>query len=103
MTAPTKTAEIIRWEDPPPSRSKPADRQRGSRYDRVATALQCKPGRSAVVFVGIPGTASSIAAMIRTGRVSCFGPPGDFNACTRAQEDGTYAVYAWYVGGGEPW
>ncbi|BCJ45356.1 hypothetical protein GCM10010168_86250 [Actinoplanes ianthinogenes] len=101
MTAPTKTAaEIIRWENPPPSRRNPGGVV-GSRWDEVAEQLRDERGRWAVVYEGDANNASSAASIIRMGNVACFRPTGDFEAVSRrSPSTGRTTVYARYLGDG---
>jgi hypothetical protein len=96
-------AQIIRWQDPPPARGNPSPKSpTRSRYDQVAVQLVANPFRSALLENGPRrNKLDQIAAGIRTGRMRCFAPAGDFDACVRVAGDGTFNLFAWYVGDGE--
>lgn len=93
---------VIRWENPPATRAKGGGYGRpNSQYQALAEQLRSRQGVWALVSVRAEqNRAASLAGVIREGRTVCFGPRGDFDACTRAV-DGMYRVYARYVGDNE--
>lgn len=95
-------AQIIRWEEPPPTNAK-GGRGFGSassQWAEVAKLLTANVGRWALLKECTSvHSAGSLAGRVREGRVLCFAPRGDFEACTRAV-DGQYRVYARYLGDG---
>lgn len=91
-------AAVIRWEEPPPSRAGWGRGRPCSRYMALADQLRARAGEWALIReADTPNRAASLAGLIREGRVVCFGPRGDFDACTRSV-DGRYRVYARYLG-----
>lgn len=94
---------VIRWEDPPLSRSRnggrPADTY-SSRYQAIADQLRARPGEWALVdeFEGIHNR--GLATKIRLGSMLCFTPAGDFEAVARRGR-GMVRTYARYLGNGE--
>lgn len=93
---------VIRWEEPPPGRGNPrGSRPPGSKYDRLAVELAANPDRWALIQQGPSRTnADNLAHRIRGGLISCFAPPGYFDACVRTVGD-VHCVYARYCGDGE--
>lgn len=91
-------AQIIRWEDPPPTHNSYPRITSFSRYAAVADELRANPGRYAVVAEGAHGT--GLANHIKTGSVRCFTPAGDFDATFRVV-NGVGTVYAAYLGDGD--
>lgn len=85
----------IVWEEPPPSRY-------GAKRDgwnRIAAELRANPGRWARIReCETRGRASVWAQQVRQGQSSAWLPAGSFEAASRSV-DGTYVVYARYVGG----
>jgi hypothetical protein len=92
--------KVIRWEDPPPSRSSIPGRARTpGRFTVVAEQLRANPGRWAVISES-DGPQRGVAYHIRSGAIECFTPRGDFDAVTR-RVNGRSLVYARYLGDGE--
>lgn len=90
--------KVERWENPPDLIERRTRRGIGhSRYTRVAAELVANTGRWAVIFEGTGPQASNVVHAVRMGRVLCFSPSGDFDACTRMVGDRA-VVYARYVG-----
>jgi hypothetical protein len=89
---------VLRWEDPPPSRTgRPGPKSRPSLYEFVAAQLRANPQRWAVVFEGGDKSATSLANQFRRGRTGAFLPIGAFEIASR-MNDGTGRIYARYVG-----
>lgn len=82
----TSSSGVV-WEDPPPPHAGDSG--------PLAAALRARPGEWAVVY---PAAKSQAAApAIRRGMGS-WAPAGSFEAISRSNEDGTFRVYARFVG-----
>jgi hypothetical protein len=94
-----KQLQILRWEEPPPSRqaSTAGGPRRGSQFDKVAAELRERRGQSAVIYRGSKARAAGICSRVNAGTVKAFQPAGTFRAVQRSWE-GVSEVYAWYVG-----
>lgn len=79
----------IEWVDEVP------ERRRSGRWVRVTQELRARPGQWAKVDTGVTNTA--FATMLKQGRLG-NAEPGEFEATCRRNDDGTYDVYARYVG-----
>lgn len=83
----------------------PASRRRGANvsYQDATATLKSRPGEWAIVRIAPTGnSADSTAHQIRVGILKSFRPAGHFDAVSRVI-DGTFRVYARYVGtGGDP-
>lgn len=92
--------KIIRWENPPPSRmARSKGGSRESMWDDVAEWLRAEPGRWALVRENVSkANATSANVMIYSGGATCFRPRGSFEAAMRTNVDGTYNLFARYVG-----
>jgi len=88
--------QVIRWEDPPPARSRRSAGVGHSRYSALADQLRARPGQWAMVGEK-PGADGGLATHIRMGQMLCFSPAGDFDATSR-RVDGVTRVYARYLG-----
>ncbi|MEV6297829.1 hypothetical protein AB0M02_00315 [Actinoplanes sp. NPDC051861] len=93
MTMPFR---ILRWEDPPHAQA-PAKGGGRSKWTEVADALREEPDRWAVLYEGRPYAATTLATVIRSGKIRCFCPTGSFAAVSRKHND-VVTVYARYVG-----
>lgn len=94
----TAPVSVIRWEDPPSSRSNGGGHSRGSHLAPLADELRSQPGRWALVHEGDSGgAATGMACHIRLGQVLAFTPAGGFDAVSR-RVDGRHRVYAIYLG-----
>lgn len=96
--------KVIRWEDPPHSRNvgNQGGRPPDSQWSALADQLRDEPKRWAVIFEGDRTTAMSVRSKAVEGRSVCFRPRGAFEARVRSW-NGTYTVYARYMGMGEDW
>lgn len=93
---------VVRWEEPPPSRSRNGGRPVGtysSGYQAIADELRQRPGEWAVVRESATSKGHGLATKIRLGSMYCFTPAGDFEAVER-RVDGVNRTYARYLGGG---
>lgn len=87
---------VIRWEDPPE-----ADRRGNTLapavadWYRIAAQLRARPGDWAAISVA---DSTNTPSFIRSGRYAAFRPAGAFDAVGR-RVNGTYTVYARFVGG----
>lgn len=95
-----RKAQIIAWEEPPPSRMGRRPRDTPSEWEPIADQLRTNPGRWAVVYEGPRGGAGGLAWLIRRGALDGFDFPGDFEACIRGTAQAT-RTYVRYVGGWE--
>lgn len=99
-TEPYPQREIIRWEDPPHSRNwgnvggRPAD----SEWNTVAEHLRDEPRRWAVIFEGDRSGANWAKARVMSASAVCFRPLGAFQAAIRSNGEGTWTVFARYMG-----
>lgn len=93
---------VLRWEDPPPSKnaSNKSGRPPISAWNGVADELRAERGRWAVVYSGDKSTALNVRKSVSEGRLACFRPIGDFEACLRSRE-GVHTLYARFLGDGE--
>lgn len=92
--------QVIRWEQPPATNAKGGQGRANSKYDPVADQLLDRPNEWALVWeTADPDAAASVSGVIREGRVVCFRPRGDFEACVRTV-NGARRVYARYLGDG---
>ncbi|MHA4776033.1 hypothetical protein L1085_016175 [Streptomyces sp. MSC1_001] len=77
------------------------DDRRGAnkrRHTETAAQLRERPGEWAHIFsMGSVTSATSRAYDIQNGRIAAYRPPGAFEARSRTA-DGTYRVYARYIG-----
>lgn len=89
-------AKVLRWEDPPNPQG-PSKGGGRSRWESLARELVEESGRWAVVYEGLPYASSTLATVIRFGKVRCFTPTGSFEAVTRKYK-GRVTVYARHVG-----
>jgi hypothetical protein len=98
----TEQPTVIRWETPPPNRSRNGGRpvdSYSSRYGGIAAELRGRPGDWGVVDEYAEGHNRGLATKIRLGAMLCFTPAGDFEAVTR-RANGVVSVYARYLGDG---
>ena len=90
--------EIIRWEDPPPSKRTGAY---PGKYVRIADALRQRPGEWAVVSEDSQG---NLAYYIKHGKLKGFSPPRSFEAVSRinpgyeSRNNMRSTVYARFIG-----
>ena len=67
-------------------------------HSGIVATLRARPGEWAIVATySAPGTASSMATSIKSGRLAVYRPGGSFEAITR-KVDGEVRVYARFVG-----
>lgn len=81
----------IVWEDPPPK----ATHKRASKVAPFFDALREHPGKWALYKEA--STSASVCTQIKSGRGYPV-TPGEFDAATRKNEDGTYRIYVRFVG-----
>lgn len=85
----------IRFEEPPAKANGPVGK---TKHERVADKLKKRVGDYALIgHYSTPGSANSIAHMIRRARCDAYAPAGSFEAVSR-RVDGEYCVYARYIG-----
>lgn len=88
----TATASgILRWEEPP-SAARP---NRRSKWLPLLDDLRENPGVSGVLTEDAPS--AQLVTLINKARIIGI-EEGEFHATSRANGDGTYTVYAKYVG-----
>lgn len=95
-----QSATILRWEDPPPS-TKGNGRPGSSKWAPVFKMLANRPGEWAVIAEGLKKagnhftrqSSTSYVALVRAGV-----DPDAYEVQSRMQPDGTYTVYARFVG-----
>lgn len=81
----------IEWNDPP------VRHRRTHNWEPVAAALKERPGQWAKVAAG--DAHRQTPYNIANGQINAFKPAGAFEGRSRIAADGTYDVYARYVGG----
>ena len=87
--------EILRWEDPAPSKTNPPKGSKDDGWVHVAAQLQVNVGQWAVIYEGEkPGRAAGLANQVRNGGRVGFQPAGTFEAVMRTLGPNRYAVYA---------
>lgn len=88
---------MVEWKDPPPGETSPG------KWDDDANELRANPGQWAIVRTANERkTLDTLGTTIRKGRATSWLPAKSFEAVVRSNGDGTYAVYARYIGDKEP-
>lgn len=89
---------MLIWEEPPPktSRRKP---QPPGQYAEMRTELLARQGEWALLRTGEPRPLTALAHRIRTGKAVQFRPSGAFEAEAGPRDNGTWGLWARYVGG----
>lgn len=102
MSETIEANRVLSWEDPPPSKnaSHRSGRPPVSAWNRVAEELRGERGRWGVLYEGEKSTALNVRKSVAEGRLACFRPIGDFEACLRSS-DGKHVLYARFLGDGE--
>jgi hypothetical protein len=82
----------VTWEDPPPARSRKSVRD----WHAVAATLRTRPSEWALVVE--KSRQNSTAHFITHGRIAAFRPEGMFQGRSAKNDDGTFRIFARYVG-----
>lgn len=81
----------IRFEEPPAKSHRATGK---TKHEKIADKLTKRPGEWALIgHYSTPGSANSIAYMIRHARCDAYAPAGSFESVSR-RVDGEYCVYA---------
>lgn len=86
-----QTSELV-WEEPPARRS---GRAASPEHQRIADQLKSNPGKSARVATGVKN--DGLATQIRKSSAVAF-RDGVYTARAQRQPDGTFNIWATYVG-----
>lgn len=83
----------IKWEEPPLANN---TNKKRTRWSDVAEQLRAKPGSWALVSEAVKYSVTT--TYINKGRITAFEPAGAYEATSRKRPDGSFDVYARYVG-----
>ncbi len=86
------------WSDPPERANRPPGRPPREEHITIAKMLRENPARWArIAQASNSGTANALARAVRTGR-SAFTPEHHFDTVIRKQDDGSWGVWARFLG-----
>lgn len=89
---------IIAWEDPPPPKQAPADRELVQDvWAGVAAGLRERPKQWARVRPDVGTNVNNLAQLIKTGRYKSFRPTGTYDATCR-RVDNEDRIWIRYIG-----
>jgi len=89
----------LTWEQPPSSSHGPGSAGMGVQQ-RLAREIAERPGEWALMLTGVGvDVANSAGRRLRRGVIEPENPYGKFEAVTRKQDDGTYNLWAKFIGG----